>query len=258
MNAIRTLIVDDEPLARDGLRVRLGREDDVDIVGEAEDGPRAVQAIRALRPDVVFLDVQLPGLDGFEVVERVAADHLPIIVFVTAHDRYATRAFDVHALDYLLKPITHRRFLDALVRVRREITRTDADEPAERLRALFDAREAGSRAGSPPAGFMTRFTARDGERFVIVRARDVDWIEAAANYVRLHVAARTFQLRSTIGDLEQRLDPAQFVRVHRSGIVNVDRIREIHPDTHGEYQVLLTTGASLRLSRGYRGRLLKG
>jgi two-component system LytT family response regulator len=256
---IRTLIVDDEPLARDGLRVRLTREEGVEIVAEAEDGPSAVEAIRTLKPDVVFLDVQLPGFDGFEVVDRVAADHVPIVVFVTAHDRYALRAFAAHALDYLLKPIAHRRFLDALGRVRRELDRHGTGESADRLRSLIEARNAAGPAADHPASpaHTARFTARDGERFVIVRAADVDWIEAAANYVVLHVGARAFQIRTSIGDLERRLDPAQFTRVHRSAIVNLDRVREIHPDSHGEYQVQLTTGTALRLSRSYRNRLLK-
>ena len=258
--AIRTLVADDEPLAREGLRVRLNREDDIEIVGEADDGPSAVSAILALRPDVVFLDVQMPGLDGFEVVARTAQEHLPVVVFVTAFDRYALRAFTAHALDYLLKPIAHRRFQDALRRVRRELERDAMAASVERLRAMLDARDA-DRANSTsvvsPAQYLTRFTSRDGERFVLVRAADVDWIEAAANYVRLHVGERFFQVRIPMVELERQLDPAQFARVHRSAIVNLDRLAEIRPEWHGEYQVVLSTGARLRLSRGYRDRLLR-
>ena len=282
---IRTVVVDDEPLAREGLRVRLSREDDVEIVGEAADGPSAVEAILSHRPDLVFLDVQIPGFDGFDVVARTASTHLPAIVFVTAYDRYALRAFEVHALDYLLKPIAHRRFQDALERARRELGRrardradadasADRDAPAggdavalatfaDRLRQLLDARDGASLAltggpGMEAPRYATRFTVRDGERYVLLRVSDVDWAEASANYVRLHVGPRTYQMRMTMSDLERQLDPAQFTRIHRSAIVNLDRVREIRPEWHGEYEVALVTGATLRLSRGYRDRLLGG
>jgi len=281
--AIRALLVDDEPLAREGLRVRLGREEDVEIVGEAVDGPSAVEAILTLRPDLVFLDVQIPGFDGFDVVARTAASYLPTIVFVTAYDRYALRAFEVHALDYLLKPIAHRRFQEALRRARHELGRrgredgasSGSDESsgeaesltavADRLRRLLDEREMASGGlvarPAPLADaprYALRFTVRDGERYVLLRVSDVDWAEASANYVRLHVGAKTFQMRTTMSELERQLDPAQFTRIHRSTIVNLDRIREIRPEWHGEYEVALTTGATLRLSRGYRDRLLGG
>ena len=263
---IRTLLVDDEPLARDGLRVRLSRESDIEIVGEASDGPSAVDAILALRPDLVFLDVQMPGFDGFDVVSRTAGQHLPNIVFVTAFDRYALRAFVVHALDYLLKPIAHRRLQEALRRVRAELDRDASVESAERLRAMLEARDAESIRTAPAAPqseasvgtpHAARFTVRDGERFVLLRTAELDWIEASANYLRFHVGAKVFQVRMTMAELERRLDPAQFCRIHRSTIVNLDRVREIKPEWHGEYQVVLTTGATLRLSRSYRDRLLQ-
>jgi two-component system, LytTR family, response regulator len=260
---IRTVLVDDEPLARDGLRVRLDREGDIEIVGEAHDGPSAVDAILTLRPDLVFLDVQMPGFDGFDVVARTAGEHLPNIVFVTAYDRYALRAFVVHALDYVLKPIAHRRLQEALRRVRTELDRDASVESAEHLRAMLEAREAASirmpaavDTGAAPAR-AARFTVRDGERFVLLRTQDLDWAEASANYLRFHVGQRVFQLRMTMTELEKRLDPGQFCRIHRSTIVNLDRIREIKPEWHGEYQVVLTNGVTLRLSRGYRDRLLK-
>ena len=279
---IRTVLVDDEPLAREGLRVRLGREEDVEIVGEADDGPTAVDMILSLRPDLVFLDVQMPGFDGFDVVSRTASTYLPRIIFVTAYDRYALRAFEVHALDYLLKPIAHRRFQEALRRARHELTRRDREgvaarshedtvsdnesltAVADRLRRMLDEREAALGSGgavprpAPPvdARYALRFTVRDGERYVLIRVADVDWAEASANYVRLHVGPKTFQMRTTMSDLERQLDPAQFARIHRSAIVNLDRIREIRPEWHGEYEVALVTGATLRLSRGYRDRLL--
>ena len=278
---IHTVLVDDEPLAREGLRVRLAREEDVEIVGEAGDGPSAVEAILSLRPDLVFLDVQIPGFDGFDVVARTGSTYLPTIVFVTAYDRYALRAFEVHALDYLLKPIAHRRFQEALRRARRELDRRvresaatgdgegDAGEAesltavADRLRRLLDDRETAGgdssvRAPAAPDGprYALRFTVRDGERYVLVRVADVDWAEASANYVRLHVGPKTYQMRTTMSELERQLDPAQFTRIHRSAMVNLDRIREIRPEWHGEYEVALVTGTTLRLSRGYRDRLL--
>ena len=280
---IRTVLVDDEPLAREGLRVRLGREEDLEIVGEAADGPTAVDAILSLRPDLVFLDVQIPGFDGFDVVARTAASYLPTIVFVTAYDRYALRAFEVHALDYLLKPIAHRRFQEALRRARYELGRREREETgpqggddrvgeaesliavADRLRRLLDERERAAAGSVPkpapladPMRYALRFTVRDGERYVLLRVSDVDWAEASANYVRLHVGPKTFQMRTTMTDLERQLDPVQFTRIHRSAIVNLDRVREIRPEWHGEYEVALTTGATLRLSRGYRDRLLGG
>ena len=280
---IRTVVVDDEPLAREGLRVRLAREEDVEIVGEAGDGPSAVEAILSLRPDLVFLDVQIPGFDGFDVVARIASTYLPTIVFVTAYDRYALRAFEVHALDYLLKPIAHRRFQEALRRARHELDRRDRESAAtadgdrdegeaeslsavaDRLRRLLDDRETagGDSSVRPPVApdgprYALRFTVRDGERYVLVRVADVDWAEASANYVRLHVGPKTYQMRTTMSELERQLDPAQFTRIHRSAIVNLDRVREIRPEWHGEYEVALVTGATLRLSRGYRDRLLGG
>ena len=253
MHVIRTVLVDDEPLAREGLRVRLGREEDIEIIGEASDGPSAVDTIVELRPDLVFLDVQIPGFDGFDVVSRIASTHLPTIVFVTAFDRYALRAFEVHALDYLLKPIAHRRFQEALRRARHELTRRAPDETVSR-----DDGESMSGSVSNSPRYAVRFTVRDGERYVLVRVSDVDWAEASANYVRLHVGSKTFQMRTTMSELERQLDPGQFTRIHRSAIVNLDRIREIRPEWHGEYEVALTTGATLRLSRGYRDRLLGG
>jgi len=280
MRVIRTVVVDDEPLAREGLRVRLAREEDIEIVGEAADGPSAVETILALRPDLVFLDVQIPGFDGFDVVARTASTYLPTIVFVTAYDRYALKAFEVHALDYLLKPIAHRRFQEAMRRARRELGRRDREATAnsgadvdrdddvlsavaDRLRRLLDERESLVGGAAPKdAGlgdvprYASRFTVRDGERYLLVRVIDVDWAEASANYVRLHVGPRTYQMRMTMADLERQLDPAQFTRIHRSAIVNLDRVREIRPEWHGEYEVALVTGATLRLSRGYRDRLL--
>jgi two-component system LytT family response regulator len=257
---IRTLVVDDEPLAREAVRVRLELERDVEIVGEARDGPAAVDAIRRLVPDLVVLDVQMPGLDGFEVLDRVAGETMPVVLFVTAYDRFAIRAFEVHALDYLLKPFTAERMRQALERVRRDLERDQAVAARESAAAVLDARAASLASPNAPSSggeaYAYRLTVRDGEAFVMLRTEEIDWIEAAANYVRVHARARVFVLRGTMQALERRLDPRQFARIHRSTIVNVDRVREIRPEWHGDYDVVLADGHTLRLGRSYRGALL--
>jgi len=250
---IRTLVVDDEPLAREGLRVRLGLERDVELVGEAGDGPAAVTAIRERLPDLVLLDVQMPGMDGFEVLRQVAADHLPAVIFVTAYDRYALKAFEVHAVDYLLKPLDGGRLRDAVDRVRRGLALGPA-APAEGLVRLLGEPPGEKAAG--PGGYARRWAVREGEHFVLLRAEEVDWIEAAANYVRFHARGREYLLRGTMAALAQTLDPRRFARIHRSTIVNLDRVREIRPEWHGDYDVVLTTGVTLRLGRRYRDALL--
>jgi len=250
---IRTLVVDDAPLAREAVRARLALERDVEIVGEARDGPAAVEAIRRLLPDLVVLDVQMPGLDGFEVLERVAGETMPVVLFVTAYDRFAIRAFEVHAIDYLLKPFTAERMRQAVARVRHDLERDQAAAARESTAALLDARAA---VPNDAPAFSHRLTVRDGDAFVMLRAEEVDWIEAAANYVRVHARGRVFVLRGTMNALERRLDPRQFARIHRSTIVNVDRVREIRPEWHGDYDVVLADGRTLRLGRSYRGALL--
>ena len=248
---IRTLIVDDEPLAREGLRVRLGLERDIDLIGEAADGPVAVEMIRKELPDLVLLDVQMPGMDGFEVLSRVADDCLPSIIFVTAHDRYALKAFEVHAVDYLLKPLDGGRLREAVDRVRRAVAMGQS-APREGLVNLLAAQEK-----RPDPGHARRWAVRENEHFVLLRAEEVDWIEAAANYVRFHARGKVFLLRGTMAALEETLDPRRFTRIHRSTIVNLDRVREIRPEWHGDYDVVLTTGDVLRLGRRYRDGLLK-
>jgi two-component system, LytTR family, response regulator len=244
-DSLRALIVDDEPLARDGIRLMLRAMPDVDIVGEAGDGVAAVRAIAALRPDVVLLDIQMPGMSGFDVVKQIAAEHLPLIVFVTAYDEHALKAFDVHAFDYLLKPLNRDRLTEAITRVRADLARGAPDR--DRVLDLVQ----GTRL--PRA---VRFTVRDRDRYVLVRASDIDWIEAAANYVRLNTRGRGFMLRMTLAEMERRLDPAEFIRIHRSTIVNTARIKEIRPDAHGDYDIVLADGRTLKMSRSYRERVL--
>lgn len=246
---IRTLIVDDEPLARERLRALLSAEPDIEIIGECGDGPEAVESIRRDAPDLVFLDVQIPEIDGFGVIERVGVENAPVVVFVTAYDQYALEAFDVHAVDYLLKPFDKTRFAKALARARSAVQAQRSGEVSERLLALLR----GLRAA--PAGRTERLVVKSAGRLFFLRTGEIDWIESSGNYVCLHVGSETHLLRETMSSLEARLDPASFIRIHRTAIVNVDRIKELQPLFHGEYEVVLRGGARLTLSRSYRDRL---
>jgi two-component system LytT family response regulator len=246
---IRTLIADDEPLAREGLRIRLGAESDIEIVGEAVDGPSTVEATCRLLPDLLLLDIQMPGMTGFEAVEHFARQHLPRIVFITAHDRYAIKAFDIHAVDYLLKPVSNARLQDALQRVRRDLD--GGGESAARVAALLHSNEPKESVDRP-----RHWAVKDGDRFLLLRSEEVDWIEASANYIRFHARGRDFLMRGTLTTLVNSLDPARFARIHRSAVVNLDRVQEIRREWHGDYEVVLTTGQKLRLGRQYRAGIL--
>jgi two-component system LytT family response regulator len=246
---IRAIIVDDEPLARDGVKLHLAGESDVQIVGEAADGRRAVSLITATRPDLVFLDVQMPTLDGFEVVEAIVTTYLPAIVFVTAYDQYAIKAFEVHAIDYLLKPFTAGRFQAAMRKAREEIAARGAQGSRRRLLELIAERAAAQT-------HLQRFVIRSGEGYMFVPAADVASFEAQGNYVRLTTGSGHHLLRITMAELEKRLDPTRFARIHRSTMVNIDRIKEITPAWHGDFAVVLQDGQRLRLSRNFRDRLL--
>ena len=245
---IRTLIVDDEPLARQRLRKLLEADPDIAIVGECGDGQQALADLRDLRPDLVFLDVQMPVLDGFGVLDELAGTPLPVVIFVTAHDRYALKAFDVHALDYLLKPFDKDRFSTALERAKAQLRQGSAAALEQRLQELLQTVE-GRRHGAE------RLMVKSGGRIYFVRIADIDWIEAAGNYVRLHVGKEDHLLRESLTALENRLDAGLFVRVHRSTIVNLDRIREIQPAFHGDYVIILRDGKELALSRSCRDKL---
>ena len=245
---IRALLVDDEPVARRRIRRLLGTETDISVVGECADGASAVQAIAALRPHIVFLDVQMPELDGFDVVQAMKTDSLPAIVFVTAFDRYAVRAFDVHAIDYLLKPFTRDRFRTAVARARQRLDPTARPGEDDKLANFIAELHARPR-------FATRLAVRIGSRTVFVDCADIDWLEAADNYVKLHVGGREYLIRDTLNRLEQRLDPGDFARIHRSTIVRLDRIVELRPATHGDLQLALRAGARLTVSRTFRDRV---
>ena len=244
----RVLIVDDEPLARERLRMLLQDEEGIDVVGEAGDAATAAESIATLSPDLVFLDVQMPGATGFDVISAVGADKMPMVIFVTAYDRYALRAFEVHALDYLLKPFDRDRFRHALGRARRQLDGRSSGDLERRLLAIVNDLK-------PSHGRVDRFVVKAGGRVFFVRADEIDWIEAAGNYVKLHVGNDTHLFRETMNAVEARLDADMFFRIHRSHIVNIERIRELQPWFNGEYVVFLKNGTRLTLSRGYREKL---
>jgi two-component system LytT family response regulator len=259
---IRAVIIDDEPLARRGIRARLKRAGDVDVVGECASGREGVAAIRDLSPDVVFLDVQMPGVDGFGVVEQIGAERMPATVFVTAYDAHALRAFEAHALDYLLKPIDDDRFAHTMERVRRRITEHRESAVARRLVALLDDFQTPGAMRATESEDVATETLRDGRllvrdhgRVVVVDVNDIDWIEAEGDYVRLHVAGKSHRLRETMAAVERTLDARRFVRVHRSTIVNAARIRALEPCSSREFDVILQDGTRLKLSRRFRHRL---
>ena len=257
MEKIRTLIVDDEPLAREGIRMLLRKDPDFEVVDEAQNGKAAVEAIKKLRPDLVFLDVQMPHMNGIEVVARLDADHMPVVVFVTAYDQYALEAFEHHALDYLLKPFDDERFEKALERTKLQIQQQKAHQLSRRLLDLVD-HYGGARADAPEqpeAGHITRLSIRSAGRVIFLKTSEIDWIEAADYYVKLHVGDKSYLLRESMNRLEERLDPGSFVRIHRSTIVNVERIQELRPLTQGESLVCLHDGTELRASRARREKL---
>jgi two-component system LytT family response regulator len=239
---VRAFLVDDEAPARRRLRRLLGAHPDIAIAGEYGDGASALNAIRAQRPDLVFLDVQMPALGGFDVVAALSAHELPAILFVTAFDRYALRAFDVHAVDYLLKPFTAERFRTAVARACERIAARRADPAVARLADALRTRPA----------YLSRLLVRSGPRTVVVDVRAIDWLEAADNYVRLHVGRREFLARETLSALEAQLDPDQVVRIHRSAMVQVDRVAEMRAATHGDAEIVLRDGTRLAVSRTWR------
>ena len=244
----RVLIVDDEPLARERLRSLLSSRPGMEIAGECPDGASAVTVIQKLRPDLVFLDVQMPGGSGFEVIEAIGPSRMPLVVFVTAYDRYALRAFDVHAIDYLLKPFDRERFEQALARAQQQLERRSNGELERRLLELVQDLKT-------PQQRVERFVIKSGGRVFFVRADEIDWIEAAGNYAKLHVGAEAHLFRETMNTIESQLDPDLFFRIHRSHIVNIERVKELQPWFNGEYVVFLKSGARLTLSRGYREKL---
>jgi two-component system LytT family response regulator len=238
---LKVLIVDDEPLAREGLKLLLAGNPHVQ---EARNGREAVAKIRDERPDLVFLDVQMPRMDGFAVVEAVGAARMPAVIFVTAHDQYAIRAFEINAVDYLLKPVTEERFRLAFERARNRLRVASPDGCTNQLTAVLD-------AIANPRRYLSRLAIRSGERTTFLAIDEVDWIEADQNYVRVHAGPATHLLHAPMNTIETWLDPARFMRIHRSYIVNFQRIRQFWTLTHGQYVLELASGERLQSSRTY-------
>jgi two-component system LytT family response regulator len=242
---IRALIVDDEPLARERVRSLLSAERDVEIVRECATGKEAVAAVRELRPDLLFLDIQMPGMSGFDVLRELERSAMPLVIFVTAYDQHALKAFEVHALDYLLKPFKQARFQQTLHRAREMLSSKDTALASRKLLEFL-----GQTKTLPE--YLTRLTVRTGERVVVVRVDQVDYFESAGNYVVVHTARENHVLRETLTALEQKLNPRQFLRISRSTLVNLDKIKELQPLFKGEHAVLLHSGKQLTMTRGLR------
>ncbi|MBC7798537.1 MAG: response regulator transcription factor [Pyrinomonadaceae bacterium] len=247
----RALIVDDEPLARSIIRRLLDEIPDVEIIGEASNGLEAVVMLDKHNPDLVFLDVQMPEMDGFAALEAIEPEKLPVVIFVTAFDQYALRAFDAHAVDYLLKPFDDERFTKAVTRAKIQINGKNSGDAEQTGQQLLDLLKIINAKNS----FLERFVVKNVGRVLLVKASDVDWIEAQDNYVSLHVGKTAHLIRETMQNLETRLDPNRFARIHRSTIVNIDSIKELHFDFNGDQTVLLKDGQKLILSRRYRQKL---
>ncbi|WP_437963169.1 LytTR family DNA-binding domain-containing protein [Sorangium sp. So ce260] len=265
---IRAVIVDDEPLAREGIRLLLADDPEIAVAAESGDGPGALETIRRLRPDLVFLDVQMPEMNGFEVMASLPPGELPAVIFVTAFDRYALRAFEVHALDYLLKPFDDDRFHDALRRAKSHLRLSRMSDLSQRLLSLLQsygdpaaAAAARARGGGPPgseppgAEHPRRLAIKDGCRVVFLSVEEIDWIEAADYYVQIHAGGKSYLHRETMNSVEGKLDPARFVRIHRSAIVNRDRIKELRTQGRRDTIVVLAGGAELKVARSHREKL---
>jgi two-component system LytT family response regulator len=250
---IRALIVDDEPLARRTIRDILADDPEIEIIGECGDGLEAIEFIQNRPPDILFLDIQMPGLNGFETLSRIEPGRIPVIIFVTAYDQYALRAFEVHAMDYLLKPFNDQRLVDAVRQAKAQIELKEIKEISRSLLNLLGEQVA-SETRESPKSFLTRFMIKTGGRVIFIKASDVDWIAADDYFIKLHVKGGRHLLRMSMNELEEKLDPKMFLRIHRSTIVNFDAVRELQQTPNGEYVVVLNNGTELKLSRGRRER----
>src|SRR5262245_46089573 len=262
MEPIQTLIVDDEVLARQRIRNQLRGRDNFAVIGECTNGREAVIAIRRHAPALVFLDVQMPDLDGFGVLEALPIDQLPVVIFVTAYDQYAVRAFEFHALDYLLKPFDDERFEKTLGWAQAQIEQQQSRQLSERMFALLEDHKGRPKLGAGKSSTapveprpLSRLGVKAAGRVCFIRTEEIDWVEAEGYYARLHVGGKSHLLRETLTNLESQLDQNRFLRIHRSTIVNLERIRELLTQSHGELTVVLADGTRLKLSRGYRDRL---
>jgi two-component system LytT family response regulator len=249
MRKIRTVIVDDEPLAREGVRMLLEEDSEISIVAECAGGREALAAISEQQPDLIFLDVQMPEMGGFEVLEAVGAERAPQVIFVTAYDKYALQAFEAHALDYLLKPFTVKRFNEALKRAKTQIQKEQNGELNRKLATLLEDL-------NPQARYLERIVVKNAGRVSFLSVEEIIWIEAAESYVRFHVeGGKSYLIRGAIGRLEAQLEPARFLRIHRSIIVSIKHIKEMQPLFHGDYEIVLKDGTKLTSSRSYRDKL---
>jgi two-component system LytT family response regulator len=245
---LQCLIVDDEPAARGALRSLLDQEPDIQVIGELGDGESALRFLRKTVPDLLFLDIQMPEMDGFEVLRRLEPSVLPVTIFVTAYDQYALRAFDSEAVDYLLKPFSDERFQQALARARRQVGNGRIGSLSEQLRRLLSR----TSPGEIPGEYLSRLLIRADGRIAVVPLAEVDWLEADGDVVKVHAGRHTYELRETMKEIESKLDPARFVRIHRSTLLSVDRIRELQPYFKGDFVVVLRDGTKLKLSRRFR------
>jgi two-component system LytT family response regulator len=247
--SIRTIIVDDVDLARERIKILLD-DPELEIVGECANGREAVAAIRDLQPDLVFLDVQMPRIGGFDVIEIIGVERMPAVIFVTAYDEFALRAFEINAVDYLLKPFDEERLKKAVARAKREIRRAEpAREIAERLRGLL-------KEVRPEPKYLRRIPVKSARGTTLISTEEIDWINAAGHYLEIHAGRETHLIRERLSQIEQRLDPETFVRIHRSTIVNLDRIKSMHPLFNGDHLIMLKNGRELNLSRTYHEKLM--
>jgi two-component system, LytTR family, response regulator len=250
---LRAVVVDDEALGRRGIVSRLAKAGSVEVVAQCSNGRQAIDAVRQFRPDLLFLDVQMPGIDGFGVVRALSADECPHVIFVTAHDKHALEAFEVHALDYLVKPIDDERFADALRRASETVRHERDGDLGRRVRAAIGELSAEAAAAPAPSKAMAdRYAVRDRGKVVFVRHADIDWVGAEGDYVRLHSGPKSWLSRDTLSAVERRLGSRRFMRIHRSTVVNLDRIVEIRSLDGGDAAVILKDGTELRMSRGHR------
>lgn len=249
---IRTLIVDDEPLARQNIHLLVKDDPDIEIIGECGSGHEARKFIKEQAPDLMFLDIQMPEMSGFELLEKLSGEPLPVIVFVTAFDQYALRAFEVHAIDYLLKPFNDERFEKALRQAKLQVENLEVGKLSQKLLALIEDRETPPPAKSMPGKFLKRLMIKSASRIVFLNVGDINWISADDYYVKLHTGKKSHLLRETMNDLETQLDPEMFVRIHRSTIVNINQIKELQALFNGDYLVVLNDGTEHKLSRSRR------
>lgn len=248
---IRAIIVDDEPLAREKVRLFSQHEPDIEIIDTCSDGNEALSSFQKVHPDLIFLDIQMPEMNGFEFLERISPGPFPGIIFITAYDEYALKAFEFHALDYLLKPYDRERFKRAVEHSRRSLrSAVKNDDSDEQIKALLTSLK-------QPSSVLERLIVKSGGRVIFIRIEEIDWLEAAGNYVKLHTGNESHLVRETMNNLEQQLPPQKFIRVHRSTIVNIEKIKELQPYFNGEYKVILHNNAHVILSRGFKDNFIR-